>query len=410
MDMTETNYLLIGGGLSSIQAAKTIRERDPHGRILLVGEEPHRPYDRPPLSKEFLRGEKSKEALFFEPESYFQDRRLELRLGRAVSQFDPSRKRAALTGGETISFEKALLATGGRPIRFNGPGADLPGVHYLRTLDDSLQIAAASGPGRHAVVIGAGFIGMELAASLCQRGTRVTVLERQSRIWSRFVEPTLSAFFQSYFTAKGVRFLTNEEVGEIRGPGRVRSVLTRSGVQLPCDLVCVGIGIQPNVELAERGGLSVDDGVAVNEYLQSSDPDVYAAGDLANYIDPIFGKRRRVEHWGQAEYTGQLAGRNMVGEKSPYDLLTYVWSDLFDLHLEFAGDESEHDEMLVRGKIEEHSFILLYLKQQVLRAYFAVNTDSKEYPVFQRLIRKKQNIAGKEGALSDPSYNVRALL
>ncbi|MBI3007205.1 MAG: FAD-dependent oxidoreductase [candidate division NC10 bacterium] len=408
--MKSTKYLLIGGGLASGQAAKQLREQDPHGSITLVGEEPHVPYDRPPLSKEFLRGEKPRDALFFDPEQYFHDQGVGLVLGVAAQRLDLGKKTALLANGEGIAFEKALLATGGRPVHLKLPGGDLPGVHYLRTLDDSAAIAAEAGPGKRAVLIGAGFIGMEVAASLTQQGVQVTVIEAQSHIWPRFTDSSLAGFFQDYCTERGVTFHTNEMVTEIRGKGRPSSVLTRSGKALPCDFVCIAVGIVPNVELAQQAGLRVDNGIVVNEYLQSSHPDIYAAGDVANYLDPVVGKRRRVEHWGHAEYCGQLAGQNMAGGPTPYDLLTYVWSDIFDLHLEFAGDESEHDRVLLRGRSQDKSFTVLYLKHQVLTAYFAINASSKEFPALQRLIRLKKDLTGKEAQLQDPTSAVKQLL
>ena len=408
--MKSTKYLLIGGGLASSQAAKQLREQDPHGAITLVGEEPHVPYDRPPLSKEFLRGEKPRDALFFDPEQYFRDQGVGLVLGVAAQRLDLGKKTALLANGEGIAFEKALLATGGRPVHLKLPGGDLPGVHYLRTLDDSAAIAAEAGPGKRAVLIGAGFIGMEVAASLTQQGVQVTVIEAQSHIWPRFTDSSLAGFFQDYCTERGVTFHTNEMVTEIRGKGRPSSVLTRSGKALPCDFVCIAVGIVPNVELAQQAGLRVDNGIVVNEYLQSSHPDIYAAGDVANYLDPVVGKRRRVEHWGHAEYCGQLAGQNMAGGRTPYDLLTYVWSDIFDLHLEFAGDESEHDRVLLRGRSQDKSFTVLYLKHQALTAYFAINASSKEFPALQRLIRLKKDLTGKEAQLQDPTSAVKQLL
>lgn len=408
--MKPTQYFLIGGGLASGQAAKQLREHDPHGAILLVGEEPYVPYDRPPLSKEFLRGEKAREELFFDPEQYFHDHDINLVQGVAVQQLDLARKTSTLANGETIVFEKALIATGGRPVHLKLPGGDLPGVHYLRTLDDSAAITVQAGQGKRAVFIGAGFIGMEVAASLTQLGVEVTVIEAQPHIWARFADATLAGFFQSYCAQKGVMFHTNEMVTEIRGNGYPSSVVTRSGRKLPCDFVCIGVGIVPNVELAQQAGLKVDNGIVVNEYLQSSHPDIYAAGDVANYLDPLFGKRRRVEHWGHAEYCGQLAGQNMAGDRQKYDLLTYVWSDIFDLHLEFAGDESEHDQVLLRGSLQDKSFIVLYLKQHVLTAYFAINTSSKEFLTLQRLIRGKKDLTGKEAELQDPMFAIKALL
>jgi NADPH-dependent 2,4-dienoyl-CoA reductase/sulfur reductase-like enzyme len=408
--MRSTKYLLIGGGLASSQAAKELRRKDPDGTILLVGQEPRLPYDRPPLSKEFLRGEKPRHELFYDQEAFYRDSRIDLILGMAVHRLDAQAKTAVTADGETIAFEKALLATGGRPVLLKLPGHDRPGVHYLRTLDDSSAIAAEAAPGKRAAIIGGGFIGLEVAASLTRRGVQVTVVESQPRIWARFADATLAGFVQTYCTQKGVRFQTGEMVSEIRGTGRPASVLTRSGLEIPCDFVCVGIGIVPNVELAQQAGLAVADGITVNEYLQSSHPDIYAAGDVVNYPDPLFGKRRRVEHWGHAEFCGQLAGQNMAGARNPYDLLTYVWSDIFDLHLEFAGDESEHDQVLLRGRVEERSFTVLYLKQHVLTAYFAINASAKEFPLLQRLIRQKKNLSGKEAPLQDASVPLKGLV
>ena len=407
--MRRTKYLLIGGGLASSQAAKQLRVADPQSSITLVGGEPYVPYDRPPLSKEFMRGEKSKNELFFDSEPYFHDNRIDLVLGVAVQRLDLSSKTATLTNEEVIAFEKALIATGGRPVRLKIPGSDLSGVHYLRTLDDSTAIAAEAAHNKRAVLIGAGFIGMEVAASLTQRGVQVTVIESQPHIWHRFTDATLAGFFQDHCAQRGVAFLTSEGVTEIRGKDRVSSVMTRSEREIPCDFVCIGVGIIPNVEMAQEAGLEVGNGIVVNEFLQSSHPDVYAAGDIANYVDPIFGKRRRVEHWGHAEYCGQLAGQNMAGAKNAYDLLTYAWSDIFDLHLEFAGDETENDQVLLRGRFEEKSFTVLYFKQNVLTAYFAINTNSKEFPILQRFIRQKKDLTGKKAQLQDPTFALKGL-
>ncbi len=408
--MKSTTYLLIGGGLASGQAAKQLRGLDPRGPITLVGEEPYVPYDRPPLSKEFLRGEKPREDLFFDPEPYFHDQDIELVLGLAVRALNLTDKTATLADGQAIRFEKVLIATGGRPVRLRLPGGDLPGVHYLRTVDDAAAIAAEADPGSRAVLIGAGFIGMEVAASLTQLGVQVTVIEAQSHIWARFADPTLAGFVQDYCLQKGVTFHTNELVTEIRGRDRPTAIVTRSGAQIACDVVCIGVGIVPNVELAQQAGLPVDNGVVVNEYLQSSHPDVYAAGDVASYLDPVFGKWRRVEHWGHAEYSGQLAGQNMAGAGHRYDLVTYVWSDIFDLHLEFAGDESKHDQVLLRGRVDDRRLTVLYLTHGALAAYFAINASAKDFPALQRLIREQTDLRGKEDQLVDPTVAIKALL
>ena len=404
-----TKYLLIGGGLASGQAAKELRDHDAEAGITLVGDEPYLPYDRPPLSKEFMRGEKPREQLFFDSEQDMHNRHISYHTGVAVLRLNTTDKTAALNNGETITFEKAFIATGGRPVHLNVPGDHLEGVYYLRTLDDATQISAEARKGSRAVMIGCGFIGMELAASLTQRGVVVTLIEAGPHIWARFADAALAAAVQAHCEQKGVVIHTGERAREIRGNSRATGVVTISGQDLPCDFVCIGVGIVPNIELAQEAGLAVDDGIVVNEYLQSSHPDIYAGGDVARYWDPLFAKRRRVEHWGHAEYCGQLAGQNMAGARKPYDLLTYVWSDIFDLHLEFAGDESEHDETLVRGRLEDPSFMVLYLKQHALTAYFTVNASSKDLPILQRLIRQKTILSGKEPLLRDPSVPLKTI-
>ena len=407
--MESTQYLLIGGGLASSQAAKQLRRDDQSASIVLVGSEPHPPYDRPPLSKEFLQGRKSRAELFYDPASYFEEHRIELILGTTVESLDLSGKSAALGDGRTIRFDKALIATGGRPVRLPLPGAHLPGVHYLRTIDDADSIVRDAAAGRRAVIIGAGFIGMEVAASLTQRGVHATVVETGPHIWPRFADAALAQTVQQYCESKGVTFRTQDQVMAMLGEDTVSSVTMRSGQDLSCDFVCIGVGIVPNVELARKAGLTVDNGIVVNEYLQSSHPDIFAAGDVANYVDLLFGKRRRVEHWGHAEYTGQLAAQNMAGIAQPYDLLTYVWSDIFDLHLEFAGDESEHDQVLIRGQLEDRAFTILYLKEHRLTAYFAINANAKELPTLQRLIRSKKHLSGKELQLQDLAFLLKTL-
>ena len=408
--MNSTKYLLVGGGVASNEAVKQIRGLDATSPVTLVSDEAHLPYNRPPLSKEFLRGEEERVNLFFSPEEFYRENQVETLLGVRAESLDLGARAVALSNGDSVTFEKLLIATGGSPIRLPLPGADRKGVYYLRTVDDSEAIAREAAPGRRAVVIGAGFIGIEVAASLTQKGVQVSVIEALPHIWPRFADETLAAYFQSYYQGKGVTFSTSETVERIEGGERPSSATTSSGREIPCDFVCIAVGIRPNVELAEAAGLKVDNGVVVDEGMRTSHPDVYAAGDVANYPDPVFEKRRRVEHWGQAEYMGQVAGRGMAGGEAKYDLLSYVWSDIFDLHVEFAGDETERDQTVIRGRLEENSFAALYLKEGRLRAYFAVNADDKEFPVFQRFIRRKKDLSGLIGQLEDTSVNLRSLL
>jgi 3-phenylpropionate/trans-cinnamate dioxygenase ferredoxin reductase component len=407
--MENSQYLLIGGGLAAHQAVKQIRQLDSKTTITLVGEEDHVPYDRPPLSKEFLRGDKARDQLFYDPKTSYLDQDIDLLLATSVQHLHLPEKTARLSNGRTIRFDKALIATGGRPVRLAIPGSDLPGVHYLRTMDDADAILAHVSPGVRAVAIGAGFIGLEIAASLTQLGVHVTVIESQSHIWPRFADRALAETMQRYCSEKGVVFRTSETVQHIERHHDRIAVSLASGLTLPCHFVVIAIGIAPNVELARDAGLAVTNGIVVDEFMQTSHPDIYAAGDIVNYIDPIFEKRRRVEHWGHAEYTGQIAGKNMAGQREAYDLVTYVWSDIFDLHLEFAGDESEHDEVLLRGQLETMKFTQLYLENKRLRAYFSINAGAKDFQPMQQLIRSKKDLSGYASQLQDPAVPVKTL-
>jgi len=407
--MPSVKYLLIGGGLASAEAARQIRRVDADGSIALVSDERLLPYNRPPLSKEYLRGEAT-ESLEFASAADYEELRVTTVLGSAVTSLDAAASTATLENGEVYSYEQALLATGGSPVRLPVPGADLAGVYYLRDASDAEAIGAAAKEAKRAVVVGAGFIGLETAASLRQMGLDVTVIEMADAIWPRFADRNLAAHVQKLSEARGVEFLMGNPVEGFEGDGGSVSAVLAGGTSVACDLAVVGVGIRPNTGLAESAGLEVDNGIVVDDQMRTSAPNVFAAGDVANYPDPIFEKRRRVEHWGHAEYSGQVAGANMAGEEMRYDLLTYVWSDIFDLHLEAAGDEGESDTSVVRGDMEAGSFTVLYLKADRMTAYFSVNTPAREFPVFQRLIRRKKDLVGRLDDLRNPEFNVRELL
>jgi NADPH-dependent 2,4-dienoyl-CoA reductase/sulfur reductase-like enzyme len=407
--MIPTKHLLIGGGLASSEAAKILAAKDPGASITVVCRERHLPYDHPPLSKEFLRGEKKREEITFDP-ALFESGRVRAVLGNAVVEMDAGAKEAVLKGGERIRFEKALIATGGEPIRIHVPGSTLRGIHYLRTVDDAEAIKAAASSGKRACIVGAGFIGMELAASLTQLGVRVTVIEAMPHIWARFLDEGTAAFIRGYCEKRGISFHTGERVSKFEGDGRVTGVVTESGLGLECDFACVGVGIRPEVAVARAAGIDVDDGITANERLQTSRPDIYAAGDAVSFPDPVTGRRRRVEHWGHAEYSGQIAGLNMAGIDQVYDLLSYAWSEIFDLHIEFAGDETGYDRVLLRGDVEAASFTALYLTRDVVTAYLAINTDSREFPTLQKLIRRKIPLAGRNREITDGAIDLKTLL
>jgi NADPH-dependent 2,4-dienoyl-CoA reductase/sulfur reductase-like enzyme len=407
--MEPVDYLLIGGGLTSAHAAVAIRERDPEGPVTLVGREPHLPYHRPPLTKSFLLGEQTRESLSVKPAAFYEQRRVGLILGAAVTRIRPAEKRAVLADGRTLRFRKALIATGGEPARLQVEGGHLPGVHLLHSVDNAAALAADARAFKRAVVVGAGFTGMEVAASLTRLGVEVTVIEIAPQVWPRFADRSLADYIRDYCAARGVRFRLNERVCRIAGRERVESVVTASGAEIPCDFLCASIGIRPSVSLAEEAGLKVGDGICVDEFLQTSHPDVWAGGDVANYHDPVLGRRRRVEHWGHARYCGALAGRNMTGDRAPYDLLACFWTDVFDLHLAAGGERAEDDEALTRGRPEDRSFQILFLRENRLTAYLAVNADRKALPVLQDFIRTGRDLREIRSRLADPSTPVQDL-
>ena len=408
--MRETKYLLVGGGLASLHAAKRIRKSDADGTVLLVGDDPLPPYDLPSLSKEYLRGIKSESDVIYETEAALEALAVKCRLATSVKGIDIANSQVTLADGDSIRFEKLLLAPGTRPRRLDVPGSKLPGVHYLRTMADSRGLAADALPGRRAVVIGAGFIGLETAASLIQMGLSVTVVEPMPEIWPRFADSELAGFVRKHCETRGVRFLTSERVEEITGPDRVRAVRLASGASVACDLVCIGIGVIPNVEIAQEAGLEVDNGIVVDRKMQTSRPGVFAAGDVANYPDPVAGRRRRAEHWGHAEYSGQIAGANMSGGNAEYDFVSYVWSDIFDLHIEAAGDEDKIETVISRGAKSASGFTMLYLRGGRLSSYCGVNANPKEFSVLRKLIRNGTSLIGKDAELADPFFPLKTLI
>ena len=409
--MKSIKYLLIGGGLASNSAAKTLRKCDADGTIAIVTNEAYLPYNRPPLSKDYLKGKIIRERLFFDSKVFYEQNYINVILNTAVEKIDLSEKIARVSSGDTIQFDKVLVATGGHPTPLPIPGTNLGGVAYIRTLDDTDSIARLAQGSQKAVIIGGGFIGLELAASLTVLGITCEIIELQSRIWSHFAPKLLSTFFQDYCSGKGVKFHLEEKVSEILGKdGKVNRVRLESNKEIPCDMVCIGIGIVPNTELAIASGLEVDNGIVVNENLRSSHADVYAAGDVSNYIDSFSGNRKRVEHWGHAKFSGQCAAYNMMGESRKYEFLSYVWSEIFDVRLNFAGDESDYDEILTRGCIKEGAFSLLFLKENLLTGGFTINVKGAEFAQIKRLILERTDLKAKKDELLNPQVDLGLLL
>lgn len=405
----DCDYLLIGGGVGAYNAAKRLRKRAPESRIVMISADDLAPYDLPPLSKDLLKGVRAEADLVYPSLESQGLAPIDQRLSTTVTHLNAEKHVAETDKGDRLSFGAALLATGGAPIRLNVPGASLPQVHYLRSAEDCRGLRADALPGRRAVVIGAGFIGVEAAASLRLMGLEVTVLEAADRVWPRFADAEMASRMQALCEANGVSIRTGERLIEIDGQDAVTGVRTQSGLYLPCDLVCVGIGIRPNTALAEAAGLQVDNGIVVDQFMRTSAPSVYAVGDVVNYPDPHLGRRTRAEHWGHAEYSGQIAAMNMLGTATAYDFLSYAWSDVFDWHIESAGHAHDHDERVVRGNPDTGAFTTLYFRQKALVAYTAVNGEASEFPAYRRLIRGGKPLL-RPADLGDPAILARSLV
>lgn len=344
----EETFVIAGASLTGAKAAETLRSEGFSGRIVLIGEETRRPYERPPLTKEFLTGKDPIDKTYVHDEGWYAENDVDLRLGTAVTRVDRAAHEVHLSGGERLGYTKLLLATGASPRRPDLPGAGLDHVHYVRTADDSerLRVALAAG-GRRVVVIGAGWIGLEAAAAARGYGNEVHVVEPEPTALHRAMGRELGEVFASVHRRQGVEFTFGESVKEITG----EAVVTSSGTSLPADVVIVGIGAAPNTGLAEEAGLEVDNGVVVDASLRTSDPDVFAAGDVANAHHPLLGRRLRVEHWANALNGGPAAARAMLGQDVSYDRVPYFYTDQFELGMEASGDwAGDYDEVVYRGK------------------------------------------------------------
>lgn len=365
--------LIVGAGLAGAKAAEGARAFGFDGRIILVGEEQHRPYERPPLSKTVLRGEADPSSTQVHDTDFYAAHSVDLRLGRRVSLLDVRAHEARLDNGDRIAFDTAVLSIGAKPRTLTIPGADLPGVHYLRTVDDAVAISAAIRGAQRVAVIGAGWIGFEVAASARQLGAEVVLIDPLDVPLQRVLGPRVGDVFRRLHADHGVELRMATSVSELTGPGRVDRVVLTDGRIEPADVVIAGVGVQPRVDLADAAGLAVDNGVLVDEYLQTSAAGIYAAGDIANALHPLLGQRLRVEHWANALHQGLTAGANAAGGHQPYTRLPYFFSDQFDLGMEYQGHGSPDDELLIRGDLETREFIAFWSRAGRITAAMNVN-------------------------------------
>jgi NADPH-dependent 2,4-dienoyl-CoA reductase/sulfur reductase-like enzyme len=392
--MNQSNIVILGGGMVAGYATKQLVELAlPKGELAILSADDAGPYERPPLSKNFLAGKDSEDAIKINPEDFYKTHGIELRLQSEVATVDLKRKRLILENRDEVGFQKLIIATGARPRTLNIPGSTLKNLFYLRTLNDSKNIRNASEKVKHAIVIGGGFIGMEVAAVFAQKGIAVTMVLNDDRVFKRLFSPEMSSFFESYYEARGVRFIKSMSVTELRGQEAVSSAVLKDGRTVECDLVVAGIGVQPATEVVTNSGLELGDGILVNEYLQTSHPDVFAAGDVANYQDVLFGKRRRVEHWDNAVSQGQYCARSLMGDRTSFRHVPYFFSDVFDLSYEYWGDSSGADQVIHRGDMSSNSFSVWWLHQQRIIAAFTMNRPDEERDVAPRWIELAQRVS-----------------
>jgi 3-phenylpropionate/trans-cinnamate dioxygenase ferredoxin reductase subunit len=404
----KVDYLLVGGGLASAQCAAELRRRGADGSILLVGREPDPPYDRPPLSKEYLRGEHGRERAYVHETDWYAENDVELLTAKSVMSLDVEARTAKLQGKQEVGFDKALIATGAMVNILRVDGAQLDGIHYLRAFGNSDAIREDLSGVEHVVLIGGSYIGAEVAASLVQLGKRCTIVMLEEVLLSRVFGDEAGRYFHDLLESKGVEIVGGEELAAFVGADRVSGVRTKDGREIGAEAVVVGAGVKPDVVLAQRAGLEVDDGVLVDAGLETSVGGIFAAGDCARYESERFGGSLRIEHWDVAFQQGRHAARGMIGEKSPYEVIPYFFSDLADwASLEYVGHATQWDRVIFRGDREAGEFSAWYLDQGVVEAALSVGR-SEDLQEARRLIESCEKLENPD-ALADADSDLSAI-
>ncbi len=376
-----TGIVIVGGAMAGGNAAVTLREEGYRDRVTVIGREPGVPFGRPPLSKTYLRSEEELADWYVRPASWYEEHDVDRLVGSSVAVIDTAAHTVLLGSGKELQYQKVLIATGGRNRRLELPGADLPGLHYLRTVAECEAIKGEAVAGRRAVVVGMSFIGSEVAASLTQLGVHVTAIFPGRFPLERALGGGIGALFGAIHRAKGVDLLAGDQVAAFEGTERLEAVTTASGVRVACDFAVAGIGIEPVVPPVAGQPVAQDNGVLVDELCRASAADVYAAGDVANHLHPVFG-RVRVEHYNNAEKQGAAAARSMLGSDAPYDYIHSFWSDQYEHKLEYVGHATKWDEFVVRGSLKDGRLVGFYLVNGLVRA--AVGLDRGGDPELDR--------------------------
>ena len=397
--------VIIGAGHAAGQAAASLRQEKYEGEITIIGDEPHVPYQRPPLSKQYLSGEQALERVYIRPEKFYADKGVTLKLGVSATAIDPAAHTVTTSDGDTVEYEKLIIATGSRARILNIEGSNLGGIHYLRTISDVDAIRDQMAPGKNLVIVGGGYIGLEVASVAVEAGLTVHVLEMEERILQRVTTPQMSEYYHNLHTSRGVNIHTNTGVTGFAGEGDVAKVLCGEDRSFDADLVIVGIGIIPNIELAQEAGLDCENGIVVDDHCRTSDPDIYAAGDCTNHPNPLLDRRLRLESVPNAMEQARVCASNMLGGDKIYSSMPWFWSDQYELKLQMVGFSADGNEQVIRGDMAANQFAVFYLKDGVVVSADAVNSP-KEFMVCKQLVGKPVDKA----ALANPDTDLKSLL
>lgn len=422
MSNAHVKYLLIGGGVASSSAAAAIRKQDPQGEIMLVGQEPVRPYDRPPLSKQFLRDRSKRRELFVQPDNWYAEQHIQLRTGVRASHLDTARHIVSLENGDEIAFDKLLIATGMSPAHLNIPGRDLPNLYYLRTLGEADRLhhaidkalhegtKHARGRGR-AAVIGGGVLGVELAASLTQIGLAVDLICSGPFPWHKFAGEHTAKFLSRFVDSRGITLHTGRQPLRLEGDGRVQRVVLDESTSIGCDFAIASVGAVVNKELLRGTPIVSEKAIRTDEHCRTNIPDIYAAGDCAAVFDPLFNKHRLLDHWDNAKTTGAIAGNHMAGGDAKYDVANYFFSDVFELALSGWGEARQVDRRLIRGSTstDNADFVEIGIAADGRIAQILAINHANEDDLLKSLVAKRAQVGGREEELKDPAFPLTSL-
>jgi 3-phenylpropionate/trans-cinnamate dioxygenase ferredoxin reductase subunit len=400
-------FVIVGASLTGGTAAVTLRQEGFDGEVILIGEERHLPYERPPLSKQYLRGEVPFEKAMVRPAGFYEDNRINARLGVTATRIDPVGRKVELTGGGSVRYDNLLIATGVRNRRPPIPGLDLQNVFDLRSVDDADALRTEMVSGRKAVVIGMGFIGCEVAASLRQKGVEVVCIDPSPTPLFRVLGEQVGRVVSTLHQEHGVETVFDDVVTRFEGDQRVERVITRRGRRIDCDFAVVGVGVEPVIDVVAGSGVETGNGILVDEYCRTSVQDIYAAGDVANHYHPVFQARMRVEHWQNAMQQGAAAARSMLGNGQPYDAVHWFWSDQYDANVQYAGFHQKWDETVVRGSLDSRNFIAFYVNQGRIDAAVSVNRG-KDLRRVMPLIKARTTVDLHQ--LGDEDVDLRSLV